>query len=111
MPTSMNLDGKQEQMEGVRIPDGVFAVHALAVIHVHDSEKNEKTNYSLSHIAMKDEHLRFTQGTLLFGYLLTFGRQGVPLLTKMALKSYEGTEEQLQAKVYEIAAQISAQLD
>lgn len=107
----MQLDAEGKSASNVRIPDSVFAVHALAVIHVHDSDKNSEANLSLARIAMADEHLRFTQGSLLFGYLITFGRQGIPLLTKiMSAPPYNMLEEDLSRQVAEIAARLSSEL-
>lgn len=105
----MELDNGLGKVSDVRTPDLMFALHALAVIKVHDDERNAEAKKTLAEIASADEVLSFTKGTLLFAYFISFGRQGVPLLTRILLAyGYAKTTEEVEAEVAKISSKIAA---
>lgn len=106
MPNTMSFDRKAP-MENVKISDDVFALHALAIIAVHDSQGDEQ-EMTLSHIAMADDYIRFARGTLLFGYLVTFGRQAISLLERTLVVKFGWTELAIEQKVAEIEGPLKA---
>ncbi len=106
MPGNMNLGGSP-QMDNVRLPDDMFAIHGLATIQVHD-DQGENQPMTLSHIADSDEHLRFTKGTLLYSFLVTFGRQAIPIFERTLRIKFKMTDEKIAQKVAEIVPTLKA---
>lgn len=88
-------------------PDIKFAMRALSVIQVHDNlqEKGEE-KMSIRKIVEHDEYLMNRKDSVVFYYLVTFGRHAVPMLFKF-LKSKTGMEEsEIEAVVRKGAAEI-----
>lgn len=106
MPNAMNLGG-ETQMSNVRLSDDMFALHGLAVIRVHDNQ-GESQEMTLSHIADSDEHLKFTKGTLLYSFLVTFGRQAIPVFERTLRAKFKMSDEEIQSKVAAIVPVLSS---
>lgn len=104
MPLAMSLSGSKTSSETLRIPDNVFAIHALACIKLHDDPRNGTYNRNLRYLAKVDPHLRYADNTLLLDYLLTFGRHSEPLLKRTLLQRFNYTEELIAKQVDAIAA-------
>ena len=100
MATPLNFDSAV-QSETVTIPDNLFAIHALAIIQVHD-EQGEEQEMTLTHIAMSDEHIKFTRGTIRFSYFVTFGRQAIPLLRKTLAVVFRMSDEEIGSEVAKV---------
>lgn len=106
MPGAMNLGGKTE-MSNVRLSDDLFAIHGLAVIRVHDAQ-GENQAFTLSHIADSDEHLCFTKGTLLYSFLVTFGRQAIPVFERTLRAKFKMSDADIEQRVAAIVPKLTA---
>ena len=109
MPGTMNIDGNTS-MCNVKLSDDIFAIHGLAVIAVHDAQLGEKEKLTLSEITNLDEHLKFTRGTLLYGFLTSFGRQSVPVFKRILIKNFKMTDEMIKERVNAVISDICRKL-
>lgn len=110
MAETMKLGLDNHVGPGVTITDGVFAIHALAVIAIHDHEKNEDNHLSMAKIASEDSYLCYTKGTLRWGFLLTFGRNCIPLLRKLLIKEYNYVDDQIDQEVSSVTEKLYVKL-
>lgn len=109
MLSSMNLGG-DVTASTVNIPDSIFAINALAVIDLHDRDTEKGTGRTLRDIVLANQHLAHTMGTLRMGYLLTFGRQSIPLLRKFLIIQHSYTKDRIDSEVQQIVDEMSKNL-
>ena len=101
MVKKMELASKDE-VSSVRMADKLFALHGLAVIKVHDLLVERGQNIKIGAIAKQDEHLRFTNKSLLLAYFLSFGRQGVSVMRKALASFFEMDSKDINEEVDKI---------
>lgn len=90
MPMGMDLTGEGNQASNTtKDPAGTaFALRALAVIAVHDSEAAQARNLTLRQISDADPYLREHSESLTACLFRAFGRNCLPVLEKYL----EGTQ-------------------
>ncbi len=108
---AMQLDSMCSGGGPVTIPDDQFALHALAVLRVHDDSKYVESRLTLPKIIAMDSVLRMNTPNLLLSYFLTFGRNGAPLLRNFLVKYFNYTPERIDNEMDPIVGRIESRLD
>lgn len=99
MPSTMSLGGTNNDAAGLEYSDVTVALHMLGCIKVHDVAAEKNLKLTFGEIAAKDVCLRTLRSKVLRGYLLTFGRQSEPMLTRLLTTTFNMSEEEVNQAV------------
>ncbi len=110
MPLTMALGGHSTGDEVDKSRQSiVYALKALAVIRVHDSEEAQEAKLTIPKICSADPYMK-SMGQELVSYLFrTFGRQCAPCMTSYLLGTGR-TEEEINQTVSKMEAELRSTL-